>query len=111
LKVALEESGASAIVAATVAEAIEILAQSQPDILVSDIGMPIEDGYSLIHKIRASESGTTKRLPAVALTAYASETDRTMALAEGYDEHLIKPIEPALFAAVLAKISLSRNSF
>ena len=120
MKVALEESGASAIVAATVAEAIEILAQSQPDILVSDIGMPIEDGYSLIHKIRASESGTTlrlrmtrtaKRLPAVALTAYASETDRTMALAEGYDEHLTKPIELALFAAVLAKISLSRNSF
>ncbi|MGB7712566.1 MAG: PAS domain S-box protein [Microcoleus sp.] len=111
LKVALEESGASAIVAATVAEAIEILAQSQPDILVSDIGMSIEDGYSLIRKIRASESGTTKRLPAVALTAYASETDRTMALAEGYDEHLTKPIEPALFAAVLAKIFESRNSF
>jgi PAS domain S-box-containing protein len=105
LTVMLSEWGASAIVASSAAEAIEILGHSQPDILVSDIGMPIEDGYSLIRKIRSSESGKTKRLPAVALTAYARDEDRARAIAAGYDERLTKPIEPAQFVAVLAKLA------
>lgn len=104
LKAILSECGASAIAAASAIEAIEILEHSQPDILVSDIGMPIEDGYSLIRKIRASESPSRKRLPAVALTAYATEQDRNRALEAGYDEHLTKPIEPDRFVAVLAKL-------
>ncbi|MFM9265810.1 PAS domain S-box protein [Tychonema sp. BBK16] len=105
LTVMLAELGASAIAAATAAEAIEILAHSQPDILVSDIGMPIEDGYSLIRKIRSSESGFTKHLPAVALTAYARDEDRALAIDAGYDERLTKPIEPAQFVAILAKLA------
>ncbi len=107
LAAAVEECGASAIAAASAAEAIEILEDTKPDILVSDIGMPQEDGYSLIRKIRASESPRTKRLPAVALTAYAGEQERRRAIAAGYDEHLTKPIEPAEFAAVLAKLIAS----
>jgi CheY-like chemotaxis protein/two-component sensor histidine kinase len=105
LMVALEYFGASATAAASAAEAIDILQQSPPHILVSDIGMPVEDGYGLIRKVRSSASDKIKRLPAVALTAYASEEDRDRALAAGYDEHLTKPIDPALFAAVLAKLT------
>jgi len=105
LMVALEYFGASATAAATAAEAIDILQQSPPHILVSDIGMPLEDGYWLIGKVRSSASDKIKRLPAVALTAYASEEDRDRAIAAGYDEHLTKPIDPALFAAVLAKLT------
>ncbi len=105
LMVALKQWGATATAAATAAEAIDLLQQSPPDILVSDIGMPVEDGYSLIRKVRSSASDKIKRLPAVALTAYASEEDRDRAIATGYDEHLTKPIEPALFATVLARLT------
>ncbi len=108
LVAAIEQLGATATAAASAAEAIELLQQSPPDILVSDIGMPVEDGYSLIRKVRSSESGTAKRLPAVALTAYASEQDRARAIAAGYDEHLAKPIDPALLAAVLARLTNSQ---
>ncbi|MEG4631331.1 PAS domain S-box protein [Microcoleus sp. AR_TQ3_B6] len=105
LMVALEYFGASSTAAASAAEAIDILQQSPPHILVSDIGMPVEDGYWLIGKVRSSASHKIKRLPAVALTAYASEEDRDRAIAAGYDEHLTKPIDPALFATVLAKLT------
>jgi PAS domain S-box-containing protein len=108
LVVALEQLGATVTAVASAAEAIELLQQSPPNILVSDIGMPVEDGYSLIRKVRSSESGTAKRLPAVALTAYASEPDRDRAIAAGYDEHLPKPIDPAVFAAVLARLKNSQ---
>lgn len=109
LAVAIEECGGRAIAAASAAEAIAILATARPDILVSDIGMPDEDGYSLIRKIRASESDRIKRLPAVALTAYAGEEFRKRAIEAGYDEHLTKPIEPAQFAAVLTKVTSCRR--
>ncbi len=105
LIVALEQFGATATGAASAAEAIDILQQSPPHILVSDIGMPVEDGYSLIRKVRSSASDKIKRLPAVALTAYASEEDRARAIAADYDEHLAKPIDPAVLAAVLAKLT------
>ncbi|MEG3895492.1 MULTISPECIES: PAS domain S-box protein [unclassified Microcoleus] len=105
LTVALEHFGATATAAASAQEAIDFLQQSPPDILVSDIGMPVEDGYSLIRKVRSSASDTIKRLPAVALTAYASEQDRERAIGAGYNEHLTKPIEPAQFATVLARLT------
>ena len=108
LVAAIEQLGATATAAASAAEAIDLLQQSPPNILVSDIGMPVEDGYSLIRKVRSSELGTAKRLPAVALTAYASEQDRDRAIAAGYDEHLAKPINSALFAAVLARLKNSQ---
>ena len=108
LVAAIEQLGATATAAASAAEAIDILQQSPPNILVSDIGMPVEDGYSLIRKVRSSELGTAKRLPAVALTAYASESDRDRAIAAGFDEHLAKPINSALFAAVLARLKNSQ---
>jgi PAS domain S-box-containing protein len=108
LVVALQQLGATATAAASAQEAIDILQQSPPDILVSDIGMPVEDGYSLIRKVRSSASDKIKRLPAVALTAYASEQDRDRAIAAGYNEHLTKPIDPALFATVLARLNMPK---
>lgn len=100
----LEEEGATAIAVASAAEAMVALAHWRPDVLVSDIGMPGEDGYSLIGKIRALESEFCDRLPAVALTAYAREQDREQALKAGYDRHLAKPVDPDELLATLVRL-------
>jgi len=76
------------------AEALRTFKDWQPDVLVSDIGMPVEDGYSLIKSLRKLKSKRAKLIPAVALTAYATGEDRTKALAAGFQMHLAKPIEP-----------------
>jgi signal transduction histidine kinase/ActR/RegA family two-component response regulator len=89
----LEGAGARVRVAASVAEAEADLAHSRPDVLVCDIGMPGEDGFALIGRLRAVEQGT--RLPAVALTAYARREDRDRALGAGFDLHVPKPVEPS----------------
>ncbi|MDF0556202.1 PAS domain S-box protein [Kamptonema sp. UHCC 0994] len=102
----LEEYGATAIAVASVGEAIAVLEGWQPDILVSDIGMPIEDGYSLIRKVRALEAFEGEHLPALAITAYAREQDRSQALAAGFDAHIAKPVEPEQLVAVLANLAV-----
>ncbi len=100
----LQECGASVTGAASVRDALEALKQQRPDVLVSDIGMPGEDGYTLIGKVRDLESAGGKHLPAVALTAYAREVDRQQAIAAGFQEHLPKPVEPAELVAVVAHL-------
>ena len=75
-----------------------------PDVLVSDIGLPGEDGYSLIKKVRAAEAATGKRIPAVALTAFARTEDRFQALAAGFNMHVPKPVEPAELALVISTL-------
>jgi len=87
------------------AEALEALEQYKPDVLVSDIGMPGEDGYVLIKKVRALESKRGGRTPAVALTAYARAEDRLRALSAGYNMHVPKPVEPAEIAIVIASLT------
>jgi CheY-like chemotaxis protein len=89
-------------------EAMNLLGEWTPDVLVSDIEMPGEDGYSLIRKIRASEANRGTRMPAVALTAHARVDDRMRALSAGYDAHVAKPVEPAELVMVIA--SLARRS-
>ncbi len=76
---------------ASSAEALKTLERLKPDLLISDIGMPYEDGYALIRKVRAldAEQG---RIPAIALTAYAREEDRTQALSAGFQMHIAKPV-------------------
>jgi CheY-like chemotaxis protein len=70
-------------------------------VLISDIGMPGEDGYDLLKRLRADSGPEARELPAIALTGYASEEDRTRSLAAGFQIHLTKPIDPqALIAAV-----------
>jgi PAS domain S-box-containing protein len=100
----LSEGGAAVVAVGSVPEAIEAAVRHVPDVLVSDIGMPIEDGYSLIRKIRAM-GGPVARIPAAALTAYASVQDRTRALSAGYSSHLPKPIEPGELMTVVAGLA------
>ncbi|HEY3026620.1 MAG TPA: response regulator [Pyrinomonadaceae bacterium] len=76
------------------AEAIKAVRNWKPDLLVSDIGMPNEDGYSLIEKLRKSRSKQARQIPAVALTAYATNDDRERALAAGFQLHVAKPVDP-----------------
>jgi PAS domain S-box-containing protein len=100
----LEQCKSDVKTVASVAEALSALGQWEPDVLVSDIEMPGEDGYDLIRKVRSAEAGTGKRMPAVALTAHARVEDRMRALTAGYDAHISKPVEPAEFVTVIATV-------
>lgn len=103
LSTILEQCGAEVKTCESVTAALDLLKEFQPDILVSDIGMPEEDGYSLIRKVRAAEKGR-KRIPAVALTAFARVEDRLKALSAGYNMHVPKPVEPAELTTVIASL-------
>ncbi|MGK3994946.1 hybrid sensor histidine kinase/response regulator [Sorangium sp. So ce1024] len=105
----LEQCGARVTAVGSTAEALLALKALQPDVLVSDIAMPGEDGYALIRKIRALPATSGGRTPAVALTAYARTEDRTRALRAGFTTHVPKPIEQAELLAVLANISGARE--
>jgi CheY-like chemotaxis protein len=86
------------------------LALRRPDVLVSDIGMPGEDGYSLIRSIRqADEAAGLARLPSIAVTAYARDDDRLRALAAGYDRHLTKPLDPGALLDAIAELTIGRS--
>lgn len=105
LRAVLEQCGSEVTTAASAAEAVEAFQQSKPDVLISDIGMPDEDGYLLIGKVRALEAGLGKRVPAIALTAYARVEDRVRALTAGFHVHVPKPIEPVELVAVVASLT------
>jgi PAS domain S-box-containing protein len=104
LKVMIERFGAEVKAGATSAEALDLLEQWRPNVIVSDIEMPGEDGYSLIKKIRALEPLRGGAVPAVALTAYARAEDRMRALSAGYQMHVAKPAEPFELALVIASL-------
>ena len=91
----LERGGAIVRTVASAAQALDAIREDRPDVLISDIGMPLEDGYVLLRRLRAMEGGRARRLPAIALTAYASEEDMRRAQAAGFDAHLSKPVDPA----------------
>ena len=95
LALILERAGADVAQAATAEEAMARVAAFNPHLLLSDIGLPIEDGYELIRKLRSSPLEALKQIPAIALTAYATEKDRELALSSGYHLHLAKPVEPS----------------
>ena len=105
LTVILEENGVQASAVATVREALDALQDLKPHVLVSDIGMPEEDGYDLIRQLRALVPEQGGRIPAVALTAYAREDDRIQALSAGFQMHIPKPIEPLQLLAVVASLA------
>jgi signal transduction histidine kinase/CHASE3 domain sensor protein/ActR/RegA family two-component response regulator len=104
LKVLLEGCGANVVTASSVPEALRALREAPPDLLVSDIGMPGEDGYSLISQVRALSGEQGGRVPAVALTAYARVEDRTRALMAGFNMHVAKPVEPTELLAILSSL-------
>ena len=106
LQAVLLEYEADVITAASAAEAIDEIGRQKPDVLVSDLGMPEQDGYEFIKNVREMESADhTARIPALALTAYAKAEDRVRALAGGYQVHLSKPVEPAEFILVVADLA------
>ncbi|XGV98011.1 MAG: PAS domain S-box protein [Leptolyngbya sp. BL-A-14] len=104
----LSQRGATVTAVASAREAIVMITQQtleqRPDIIVSDIGMPGEDGYMLIRQIRALAPAQGGRIPAIALTAYARTEDRIKALAAGFQSHVPKPVEPAEFVTVVANL-------
>ncbi|AUX20250.1 two-component hybrid sensor and regulator [Sorangium cellulosum] len=101
----LERKGASITAVATVDEALSAIEREKPDVILSDLGMPGEDGYSLIRRLRAQSPERGGRIPAAALTAYASAQDRTRALLAGFQSHVPKPIEASELAAVIANLA------
>ena len=106
VKALLDECGCIVTLAGSVAEAMDVLEQDLPDVLISDIGMPHEDGYDLIRKVRALPAASASSLPAAALTAYARAEDRRRVLGAGYSMHIPKPVEPSELIAVV--VSLTR---
>lgn len=104
VKAVLEVCGAEVTAAASAQEALTLLDQSPFDVMVSDIGMPWMDGYSLIQRVRTL--GTSAgQMPAAALTAYVRPEDRTRALLAGFQQHLSKPVEPSELVAVVATLA------
>jgi len=101
----LRQFGAEVCVAASAQEARDVLKQWWPHVLVSDVGMPEEDGYALIHQIRASEPDQGRNLMAVALTGYAGEEDRSRLLAAGFQLYFPKPVEINELANAVASLA------
>lgn len=90
----LEEYAIQVNTATSASEALKKFAKTKPDILICDIAMPVEDGYSLIRKIRKQESEQRAQTPAIALTASARDEDQDLSIQAGFQIHLAKPIEP-----------------
>jgi PAS domain S-box-containing protein len=105
VRLLLAGQGAEVEVAASAAQALDILGRWRPDVLVSDIGMPGEDGYGLIRNVRSRDGDKPQRLPAVALTAYATVDDRVRLLSAGFQAHVTKPLDPAELVAVVASVA------
>ncbi len=106
----LEDYGAQVTVVASASEALAALARVKPDVLLSDIGMPEVDGYMLIRQIRAMTPEQGGEIPAIALTAYAGESDQHQALFVGFQRHVAKPVEPAKLAAVIASLAAGNSN-
>ena len=105
LDTVLTRQGAAVVGAASADEAFARLTAEPPDVLVSDIGMPGEDGFGLLERVRRLDPQHGGRVPAVALTAYSQEEDRQRALAAGFDVHVPKPVDPARLVTVVADVA------
>jgi len=104
----LAQGGVEVRTAGSAAVALAAFDEWRPDILISDIGMPGEDGYTLMKKWRERESERGLHIPAIALTAYARPEDRQRALSVGYESHVPKPVAPEELLAIVASLT-NRN--
>ncbi|MBE9181266.1 PAS domain S-box protein [Oculatella sp. LEGE 06141] len=104
LEFSLRQSGANVQAVASVDEAIATLHHSPPDLLISDIGMPEQDGYMLIQYVRSLSPDAGGQIPAIALTAYARDDDRDRSLAAGYQQHMSKPVDAADLATTILSL-------
>lgn len=105
----LAQSGADVIPTASVAAAMEAILHEKPDVIITDVGMPGQNGYDFIRRVRALAPGL-RDIPAVALTAYAGSEDRQRLLSAGFDVHLAKPVDPVELARVVAGASQRATS-
>ena len=105
LAAVLQKRGARVFMAASGAEALEMLERDRPDVLLSDIALQDQDGYDLIRKVRALSAERGGRIPAAALTGYGRLEDRMRALSAGFQLHAAKPVEPAELIAVVASLA------
>ena len=106
----LEEAGATVTAVASGPEALRVLPQFQPDVLVSDIGMPEMNGYTLVQQVQAYLLKSGEIIPAIALTAYAGEANQQQAFAAGFQVHLSKPVEPIELVATIAALVRAQKS-
>ena len=104
LAVGLGQCGAEVVTASSAAEAVEAVSKERFDAIVSDIGMPDEDGYELIRRVRALPPEAGGRTPAAALTAYARTEDRLRAMRAGFEMHVSKPVELTELVVVIANL-------
>src|SRR5215217_1094049 len=109
LKTVLQQHGAAVVTVESAASALKEIGRAHPDVIISDIAMAGENGYDLIRKIRSFEPEAGGRIPAVALTAYASVADRRRALLAGFQTHLSKPIEPDDLLAVILSLTFQQE--
>ena len=105
VKRVLEDCGARVVLAESARTGLDALERERPDVLVSDIGMPQEDGYTFIGQVRKLGPDRGGRTAAVALSALARPEDRTRALRAGYQMHLSKPVDPSELTAVIASLA------
>ena len=101
----LERNAIEVRTAASAAEALAELESYSPHVILSDIGMPLEDGYSLIRRIRALPAEDKKNIPAIAVTAFVRTEDKTRAFVEGFDMHVSKPVDLAKLLSVVARFA------
>jgi signal transduction histidine kinase/ActR/RegA family two-component response regulator len=101
----LQTYGADVVLAGSAAEALAEIERRTPDVILSDIGMPHEDGYALIRRVRSRPTADGGSIPAIAITAYASDRDRHAAEEAGYQAHVAKPFEPSAVAALIARLA------
>jgi signal transduction histidine kinase/CheY-like chemotaxis protein len=104
IRTVLEKTGANVMTSYSVPDAIGMFERHRPDCVISDIGMPDEDGYSFIQKVRALPRNMGGETPAAALTAYAREEDRNRILRSGFQAYILKPVEPGELVVAVAGI-------
>jgi signal transduction histidine kinase len=105
----LRDAGAKVVAVASVEAALEAIGSAPPDVLISDVGMADQDGYDLIRAVRMMPSSGGGLIPAIALSAFARESDRQAALDAGYDRHVAKPVEISVLLAAVADVVAARS--
>jgi signal transduction histidine kinase len=105
LAVVIGRGGAEVVLATSSLQAYELVRSARPDVIVSDVGMPGEDGYDLLRRVRALSAETGGTTPAIALTAFAQPRDENLALEAGFDAYFSKPADPAAIVASVATLA------